>query len=182
MRRFLLVATAAILAAVVVLVIVIATQPSTFRVERTAVLDAPAPAVFAQIDDFRNWQNWSPWAKLDPTMSVTYDGPPTGIGSVYHWAGDNQVGEGQATIVESRPNERVRVQLDFVEPIAATNTAEFALKPEGDKTGVTWSIAGENGFMAKAVHLVMDVDAMIGGMFEQGLKDIEAAAQAAPQP
>jgi hypothetical protein len=72
------------------------------------------------------------------------------------------------------------MQLDFAKPFAATNMAEFLLKPEGDKTAVTWSLAGEKSFLVKAVHLVMDVDAMLGATFEQGLKDLEAAAKAQP--
>jgi len=182
MRKALLIIVAALAAVVVVLAVVVAMQPAEFRVSRTAVLDAPAAALFQQVNDFHNWQAWSPWAKLDPAMQVEYDGPPAGTGAIYHWSGDAQVGEGRATIVESRPNELVRIQLDFVKPMAGTDIAEFAFRPSDAKTEVTWSIAGKNSFMAKAVNLVMDMQAMVGGMFEQGLKDLEAAAQAAPPP
>ena len=51
-----LLAVAAILG---VLVIVIATRPSEFRVERSATVSAPAPAVFAQVNDFHKWEAWS---------------------------------------------------------------------------------------------------------------------------
>jgi hypothetical protein len=47
-----LLAVAAILG---VLVIVIATRPSEFRVERSATISAPAPVVFAQVNDFHKW-------------------------------------------------------------------------------------------------------------------------------
>ena len=180
MRKPLLILLAAVAAIVVVAAVVVAMQPSDFRVSRTATLDAPADKLFQQVNDFHNWQAWSPWAKLDPAMKVEYDGPPAGMGAIYHWAGNAQVGEGRATIVESRPNEFVRIQLDFVQPMAGTDIAEFAFRPSGDKTEVTWSIAGKNGFLAKAVNLIFGMEETVGGMFEQGLADLNTAAKTAP--
>lgn len=179
MRRVLLIAGAAIAGIVAVLAIVVALQPSEFHVERTATIAAPVPVVFAQINDFHNWHQWSPFAKLDPAMTVTYEGAPAGVGAIYRWAGNDQAGEGSATIVESRPDELVRMRLDFLKPHAATSTADFILEPEGDGTAVTWSLDGHNSFMFKAVHLVMDMDEMVGGMFEQGLANLDAQARAA---
>jgi len=37
---------------IVVFVIIVALQPSKFRVTRSARIAAPAPAVFAQVNDF----------------------------------------------------------------------------------------------------------------------------------
>ena len=37
---------------------------------------------------------------------------------------------------------------------------------------------GSNGFLGKAISLVMDMDAMVGGDFEQGLADLDAAVRA----
>jgi hypothetical protein len=68
-----LIAVAAIL---VVLVIVIATRPSEFRVERSATVSAPAPVVFAQVNDFHKWEAWSPYVKRDPAMKKSFEGAP----------------------------------------------------------------------------------------------------------
>ncbi|MGH8518478.1 MAG: hypothetical protein ACREUE_13585 [Panacagrimonas sp.] len=45
-------------AVVVIFLIVVAMQPSDFKVERTATMRAPAPAAFAQVNDFQNWRAW----------------------------------------------------------------------------------------------------------------------------
>ena len=82
-------------------------------------------------------------------------------------------------IVESRPPELVRVQLDFVKPFAGTSVAEFVLRPEGSRTVVTWSMTGTKNFVAKATHLVMSMDRMIGGQFEKGLAQMKAVAEKA---
>ncbi len=167
----------ALAAIIIVLVVVVAMQPSEFRVARTANISAPAPAVFAQVNDFHRWQAWSPWARLDPVMKQTFEGAPAGTGAVYTWAGNHEVGEGRTTITESRANDLIRIKLEFVRPFASTNTAEFTFKPEGTQTAVTWSLIGEKNFMAKAVHLVMNMDKMVGGQFEEGLARMKSVVE-----
>ena len=168
-------------AVVVVLVTVIATRPSEFRVERTATMSTPAPVVFAQVNDFHKWEAWSPYAKRDPGMRKSFEGAPAGVGAIYTWSGNHEVGEGRTTIIESRPGELIRVKLEFVRPFAATSTATFTFRPEGERTAVTWSLDGRNGFPAKAMGLVMNMDKMIGDDFEKGLAQMKAIVEAAPR-
>ena len=161
-------------------VVVVALQPAEFRVARSATMSAPAAAVFAQVNDLHKWEAWSPWAKRDPAMKQTYDGAPAGVGAISAWAGNREVGEGRMTITESRPDELIRFRLEFFKPFTATNTAEFAFKSEGNQTTVTWSMAGNNNFMAKAVGLFMNMDRLVGGDFEKGLAAMKALVEAAP--
>src|SRR2546425_404679 len=99
-------------------------RPSEYRVARTATISAPAPAVFAQVNDFHKWGAWNPWAKLDPAMKQTYEGAPAGAGAIYTWAGNNEVGQGRMTLTESRPSDLVRIKLEFMKPFATISTAE----------------------------------------------------------
>jgi uncharacterized protein YndB with AHSA1/START domain len=166
-------------ALVVLLVVVVALQPSEFRITRTTTVAAPPSAVFAQVNDLHKWEAWSPWAKLDPAARNTFDGAPAGAGAVFAWAGNSTVGEGRMTITESRPNELVRIRLEFMKPFAATNTAEFTFKPDGERTAVTWSMFGHNNFIGKAVCLVMNMDKTLGGEFDKGLAAMKSVAEAA---
>ena len=166
---------------IVLVVAVVAIQPSEFRVTRTATIAAPAPAVFAQVNDFHNWPAWNPWGKIDPKMTQRYEGAASGVGAIYNWAGNNDVGEGRMTLTESRPSDLIRIKLEFMKPFAATSEAEFSFKPQGDQTAVTWSMTGKNNFMAKAIHLVMNMDKMIGGQFEKGLADMKSVVEAKPR-
>ena len=173
-----------------ILVGVIATRPANFHIERTATIAAPADVVYAQINNFHQWAAWSPWDKLDPQMKRTFEGPAAGSGAGYSWVGNDKVGEGRMTITDSKANEKVTIKLEFIKPFAATDTTEFAFRPSGSNTAVTWSMTGENNFMAKAMSLVMNMEKMIGPDFEKGLASIKeiseaeakkgAAAQAAP--
>ena len=167
---------------VIVFLIVVALQPADFRITRTATVAAPPAAVFAQVNDFHKWEAWSPWAKLDPSMKTTYDGPAEGTGAIYTWAGDGKVGEGRMTLTESHPSDLIRIKLEFLKPMAATNTTEFTFKPEGNQTAVTWSMTGTNNFIGKAFALVMNMDKMVGGDFEKGLAQLKSVLETASRP
>lgn len=172
---------------IVAFVAVVAMQPSDFRVSRSATIAAPPAVVFGHVNNLKQWNDWSPWAKRDPNMKTTYEGPESGEGAVYAWAGNQEVGEGRMTITASRPAEAVEMKLEFLKPMEATNEVEFKFAPEGDQTRVTWSMLGRNNFVGKAFCLFMDMDKMVGGDFEKGLADLKTisekeAASAAPAP
>jgi hypothetical protein len=171
----------ALAVAVAVFAIVVALQPAEFRVARSTTMAAPPQAVFAQVHDLRKWEGWNPWQKVDPAMKLNFTGPPAGPGASYSWVGNKEVGEGRLTIVESRPNDLVRIKLEFMKPFTATNMATFTFMPQGNQTAVTWSMEGRNNFFAKALHLVMNMDRMVGGEFEKGLADMKRIAEAAPK-
>lgn len=162
-------------------VVFVASRPAEFSVSRTATISAPPPVVYAQVNDFHKWESWSPWAKRDPNMSVRYEGAESGAGAVYSWAGNKEVGEGRMTILESKPSEAIRIQLEFFKPVTATHAAEFAFEPRGNDTCVTWTMSGHNNFMAKAFQSVMSMDKIVGGDFEKGLAQMKVVAEAASQ-
>lgn len=161
---------------VLAFVIVVALRPADFRVVRSAVIGAPARIVFDQVNDFHRWDAWSPWAKLDPAMRQTYEGSPSGKGAIYTWTGNSQVGQGRMEIVESRPGERINIDLEFLKPFPGKCPTEFTFQPQGNQTLVTWTMTGRHTFIPKAVSLFISMDKMIGGQFEQGLEQMRTAA------
>jgi hypothetical protein len=161
------------------LLIAISLQPATFHVERSITIAAPAETVFAQVNDFHAWGAWSPWEKLDPGMKRTHEGAPAGVGAKYAWAGNKEVGEGRMTIEKSTPGSEVGIKLEFLKPFEATNTATFTFQKTPNGTKTTWAMDGKNNFVSKAMHLVMDMDKMIGPDFERGLAAMKTAAEKA---
>ncbi|MFN0063770.1 MAG: SRPBCC family protein [Myxococcaceae bacterium] len=155
----------------------IASRPAAFHIERAATIAAPPDVVFGLVNDFRQWDAWSPWDKRDPNQTRTYSGPQSGVGAGYAWRGNKDVGEGKMTILAAQPNERIDIKLEFIAPMTATNQTVFTFKPEANGTRVTWSLDGENDFMGKAFSVVMNMDKMVGGDFEQGLTNMSVAAQ-----
>lgn len=157
----------------------VATRPDTYRVERSAVVDAPPEVTFDLVNDFRGWDAWSPWNELDPDQEKTYSGPESGEGAVTAWSGDDKVGKGQMTITESVENERVVIDLEFKEPFESKSVTTFRFEPAGDgDTKVSWAMEGDSGLVMKAMSLFSDFDGMVGKDFEKGLASLDEAAQA----
>lgn len=162
-------------------VVIVALRPAQFRVARSATIGAPASAVYALLVDFRAWEAWSPWAKLDPAMKRIFSGADRGKGAVYEWSGNDQVGKGRMEIVAVRANEQVTIDLQFITPFEAQNTTIFSIEDRpADGVNVTWAMTGENNFVSKAFGLFMDVDALIGKDFEQGLANLKKLAESNP--
>ena len=157
---------------VAVFCIAVAARPSDFVYTRSATINAPPAAVFAQVNDLHNWQAWSPWAKIDPAAKTSYGGPAAGVGASFSWAGNAKLGEGSMAITESHPDELIRFKLDFVKPFKGNNIAEFTFKPVGNQTAVTWTMSGKCNFVSKAVGMFIDCEKMCGGQFEQGLAQL----------
>lgn len=177
MKKAILAVVIALLIAIVGVLGFAATKPDTFEITRSATIGAPPAVVFPHVNDFQKWRGWSPWENLDPNLKRTYSEKTAGEGATYAWVGNSQAGEGKMTITESRPNERIVLKLDFVKPMQATNKVEFLFKPEGDGTNVSWTMDGENAFIGKVFAVFVNMDAMVGGSFEQGLASLKAVAE-----
>ncbi len=167
-----------LLAPIVAILILAAMKPSSFRVERRTRINAPPEKVFGLLDDFHHWPEWSPWEKLDPTMTRAHSGAASGTGAAYAWEGNKRVGKGRMEILETVQPSKVVVKLDFLAPFEAHNTAEFTLAPSGGATDVTWAMYGPNLFMGKVMSVFMSMDKMIGKDFEAGLANMKKAAEA----
>ena len=154
-----------------------ATKPDTFRVERTASIKAPPEKIFPLINNFDNWGAWSPYEKKDPTMKRTRSGAASGKGAVYAWDGDRNVGKGRMEIADASPPSKVTLRLDFEKPFEAHNIVNFTMEPKGDATSVTWAMHGPVPYMAKVVHVIFNMDRMVGQDFEAGLANLKALAE-----
>lgn len=167
-----------IAAALVATVLIVAsTRPGAFRVERAITIDAPPDRIYGLLTDFRQWSAWSPYEKRDPAMRRRFEGAASGPGAVYAWAGNKEVGEGRMEIVKAAPPTELTIQLDFIEPFAARNTAQFTLTPAQGGTRVTWAMWGPSPYLSKLIGLFVDMDTMIGRDFEAGLANLKTLAQ-----
>ena len=149
-----------------------------FRVERSITIAAPPEAVFVWFNSHKKFNEFNPWLKMDPEAKVEYAGPETGVGSISTWHG-KLTGKGKATITESKPNELIRLRMDWLEPMEGVSTVDYLFKTEGGKTTVTWAMYGKNeGLLAKVMSLIMDCESMCGPEFEKGLAEVAKLATA----
>jgi hypothetical protein len=158
------------------LLIYAATQPDTFRIQRSASINAPAERIFPFINDFRNWVDWSPWEKMEPELKRSFGGGASGQGSVYEWEGQ-KVWKGRMEIAKISPPTNILINLDFLKPFEAHNIAEFTLEPRGNSTTVTWAMYGPNPYIAKVMHIFFSMDRMVGKQFEAGLANLKTLVE-----
>jgi uncharacterized protein YndB with AHSA1/START domain len=163
--------------AIAAVLILAATKPDTFSVRREIDIKAPPETIFPLINDFRQWGAWSPYEKKDPAMQRTFSGATSGKGAVYGWEGDKNVGSGRMEIMETTAPTRIVIKLDFFKPFEGHSTAQFTMLPHGDTTHVTWLIYGPNRYMAKIMHVFMNMDNMIGKDFAVGLASLKSLAE-----
>ena len=153
------------------------TRPDDYTVTRSTNIKASPEKVEALVADFHRWNEWSPWEKLDPEIKTTFSGAASGKGANYEWAGNDKVGQGRMEILEVASASKVVIKLDFIKPFEDTSTTEFALASKADTTDVTWTMKGKNKFMGKLFSVFMNMDAMIGKDFENGLATMKIAAE-----
>jgi uncharacterized protein YndB with AHSA1/START domain len=171
-------AIAAILGlAIAVVLILAAAKPNTFSVQRAISVKAPAERIFPLINDFHQWGSWSPYEHKDPAMKRTFSGAASGKGAVYAWDGNKNVGSGRMEILDASVPARIVIKLDFFTPFEGHNTAEFTMLPQGDATNLTWLMHGPAPFMAKIMHVFMNIDRMVGKDFEAGLANLKRLAE-----
>ena len=122
-----------VVGAVALLVLVLGmTGSRSFRYSRSTHIAAPPERVFALIEDFHNWHQWSPFED-DPTLQRTFAGAPKGKGAVYEWLGA-KMGQGRMEILDAPAPRKVTIDLRFIKPMQQNNMAEFVLTPGGTVT------------------------------------------------
>jgi hypothetical protein len=166
-----------LVAFVALFAVFVATRPADYRIERSVLIHAEPSVPFEKVVVFRMWTAWSPWAHLDPNMTVEYSGPKGGVGSIYYWKGNDKVGEGRMTMVSALKDELVEIKLQFIKPWEQTSMTRFTFRPQGQSTKVTWSMSGERDFVGKLFGLFMDMDKMVGPDFEKGLAALKASSE-----
>ncbi|NHZ89047.1 polyketide cyclase [Massilia sp. CCM 8733] len=154
-----------------------AMQPDTFSVTRSVAIQAPPEKILGLVGDFRQWQSWSPWERLDPSMQRVHSGAPSGKGALYAWTGNDDVGAGRMEIIEFAPPAKVVIKLDFIKPFETSNMTEFTLVPKDGQTQVSWTMSGPMPFISKVMSVFMSMDRIIGKDFDKGLANLKAVAE-----
>jgi len=173
-----------LLLALVALIVLLAgigwALPRQVHVERSTNIDAPASTIFALVDGFSMFNQWSPWYGLDPSAQYDFRGPARGVGARMTWTGDaSTVGSGTQEIIESRPYSHVKSSLDLGSQGAAT--VEFTLVPDGNHTAVTWALDVDLGMNPVNRYFGLMLEKMVGPDYEKGLWGLKRLAESLPR-
>lgn len=172
---------------VAVIAIVLVFKSPQSHMQRSVVIQAPPASVYQQLISFKNFNTWSPWAKLDPNTRYTYEGPESGVGARMSWVSENpNVGTGSQWIVEAVENKMVKNGMAFGDMKGDYfATLELEEVPEGTK--VTWHYDGDvketgmvNSALGKAFGLFIDL--ALGPFYEDGLTSLKQVVESQPVP
>ncbi len=152
---------------------------SSYRVERSAIIDAPQKLVYTQISIFKNWPNWSPWIEKDSTVKNTFEGPDGDPCSVMSWVGDKDLsGTGSLRLDQGNPPFEMSYVLQFKVPFEMESKGGFNLTEESDaQTKVVWYDQGDIPFLFRPMMMFMDMDKQIGPDFDRGLFKIDSVCE-----
>lgn len=169
-----------IVAIFVILVVIGFLLPRTRHVERSVMIDAPACVVFAQVNGFQNFTDWSPFVAIMPGASYSYEGPEFGVGSKITWEVTEPKPEmGSQTIVASTPYERVDLALDLGPQGDAQST--FLLQDADGGTRLTWTFDTDFGLDLPGRYWAIFLDRQLGPLYAQGLANLKRVAEALPK-
>lgn len=152
--------------------------PGTTRVEREIDIQTPTPMVFAQLNDLKNWENWSPWLKIDPQIEMAYAPQTEGVGAWYTWKSLNKgVGTGKVTILDVKTNELVHYKLLIDGWSEATSDLKCSVK-DSLSTHVTWRFDGEHGMNPLSRWLgFVAFERFVAPDYEKGLMNLKVVCE-----
>ena len=169
------------LVVIVLLVVVVGlVLPRARHVERSVSIDAPPCVVFAKLDGFRSFNDWSPFVAVTPDAIYSYEGPEFGAGAKMMWTNGTEDGEnGTQEIVSTKPYERIDIVLTFDE--GDTAKVAYILEPENGGTRLTWSFDTDFGLNIFGRYFGVLLDRTLGPLYEQGLVNLKRIAEEQPK-
>jgi effector-binding domain-containing protein len=151
--------------------------PAKVHFERSLAMKCPAPELFNQVNNFRNWHDWSPFEHMDTTMAITYEGPEEGVNAVMKWTSKTN-GNGKMTLIESIPSTYIKAALDFMNKEQAQTEWKFQTSDTG--TMVTWSLDMMNLAYPMGRYFALAMPAMMNKTYDQGLANLKKLCETLP--
>lgn len=144
------------------------TLPQEVVVEKKAEISSTDEKLFDIFTDFKTWEKWSPWA--DTSNRYTFFGEKSQVRSGFSWKSE-QYGSGKLEIVHLTPFNRIDMELSLVEG----NPSKFyvELKPEQNKTIVSWGVKTNLGFNPFARYFGFMFKKFVSQDLEKGLVNLE---------
>ncbi len=174
--QFLKILVKSLLFLLVILAVVGFFLPSSTVVSRGVDISAPASKVFNYVNDFKQFNRWSPWTAKDPAMTLNFAGPATGVGSKMSWKSDESgVGNGSQEITASVENQSVSTHLEF--DGQGNADASFELVESGGGTRITWGFESDWGYNILGRYMGLMMDRWVGSEYEKGLNSLKQLAE-----
>lgn len=146
-----------------------------YSVERSVSINQPKVVVYNFVKYLKNQNEFSVWAKIDPTMKVEFRGTDGTVGFVSAWDSPvKEAGKGEQEITGIDEGKRIDYEIRFFEPMKSTDNAYFSFISDNDSvTTVKWVFYGKMKYPSNLMLLIMDMDKMLGKDLEGGLTNLK---------
>ncbi len=169
-----------LIALVAVLLVYVGLQSPDYVISREITIQAKPEKIFPFLNNSKLAEQWEPWKEVDPGAVMVYSGPEQGVHARTDWDSHGQLGTGSATIVESDLNTRVALRLEYVKPMNMVQNSEYLVHAAGEQSVVIWRVTGQNNFIGRLMCVFINMDKMVGGMFEKGLANLKTIVEKTP--
>ena len=121
---------------------------------------------------------WSPWMEYDPNMKNEFSGTDGQVGAKNTWDSEvENVGAGSQEIVEIIAPTLFKTKLVFIRPFESEADGFVKLKPDGDKTNVSWGFESTMSYPFNIMKLFMNMEESIDKDFTLGLSKLKAICE-----
>lgn len=152
--------------------------PDELNVNSTVTIDAPIDLVFSQVNDLKNWENWSPWKQLDPKMKIFYGDNTIGVGGSYDWKSKNpNVDSGSLEISKSNINQSIETKIFFRNDKSNPSPSQWMFEEISGKTKVTWLMQSDLGANPLSKFIGIMVNGKLGTLFDAGLNKLKSHSE-----
>lgn len=149
--------------------------PSSARVERELLIDAPAATVFVLARQPRRLQQWSPWIDSSAAIEVERDVDNREVS--LRWQTDR--GDGRMTFIDSEP---YRAVTSLLHPPGGRETrSTMELDETGEGTRVHWTLETDFGANLAARYAGLFFEGRAGDVLAGGLSELETLAESLPR-
>ncbi len=152
--------------------------PGRVIMERSIEIAAPAAKIYAETNDLKHWNDWSPWSKIDPNTKYSFSQPTTtGEGAYFNWSSENRnVGSGQQTILSTKANELIHMRTDMSGMGMSTSDFKLVAK-DSTHTIVSWVFDKDLGLNPMMRLLGLKLGDLVAPDYEKGLANLKAVCE-----
>lgn len=173
MLATILLVIASIIAAILILA---ATKPNSFRISRSATINARPEIIFPLVNELRAHRSWSPFDQ-DAAMKRSYSGPESGKGAMMQFDGGYKTGTGSLSITDTTAPSKILMNLVMTKPLSGNHVVEFSFEPKDGATLVTWAMHGQQHYIGKLMNIFVDCNKMCEQQFDTGLASLKTLAE-----
>jgi hypothetical protein len=144
--------------------------PSGYSAQRSVTINAPVEKVYPLVANVKEWKRWTVWNQRDPSMTITYGGPESGVGAKWDWKSKSE-GNGGMVFTAAEANKKIGYSLTMEGMSPAPGHVSF--EPTGNGT----KVSGDAGMNPMFRWFGFFMDRLVGPDFEAGLANLKKLAE-----